>query len=134
MTSARSAVIYVTEIQMQVEGRGSGGTPLTLHRARWRLGFHVEGVVEKAKLDKFRNNNLALTKVRDELKERFDGIDPEVARALLAELESFAQVQPKPKGNHREVVAAGGIEPPTQGFSVLFLTVPNFSHKSISVQ
>jgi hypothetical protein len=45
----------------------------------------VDGAVEKAKLDEFRNNNLALTKERDELKQRFDGIDPEVARTLLSE-------------------------------------------------
>jgi len=45
----------------------------------------VEGAVEKGKLDEFRNNNLALTKERDELKHRFDGIDADEARALLAE-------------------------------------------------
>jgi len=45
----------------------------------------VEGAVEKAKLDEFRNNNLALARERDELKQRFDGIDPEQVRALLAE-------------------------------------------------
>jgi hypothetical protein len=45
----------------------------------------VDGAVEKAKLDEFRNSNLALTKERDELKQRFDGIDPEEARALLAD-------------------------------------------------
>jgi hypothetical protein len=45
----------------------------------------VEGAVEKAKLDEFRNNNLTLAKERDELKQRFDGIDPEQARTLLSE-------------------------------------------------
>ena len=45
----------------------------------------VEGAVEKGKLDEFRNNNVALTKERDDLKQRFDGIEPEEARALLAE-------------------------------------------------
>jgi hypothetical protein len=45
----------------------------------------VEGAVEKAKLDEFRNNNLALSKERDELKQRFDGIDPDEARALLGD-------------------------------------------------
>jgi hypothetical protein len=45
----------------------------------------VEGAVEKAKLDELRNNTAALTKERDELKQRFDGIDPEEARALLAD-------------------------------------------------
>lgn len=49
------------------------------------LVLDVDGAVEKSKLDEFRNNNLALTKERDELKQRFDGIDPEEARALLAD-------------------------------------------------
>jgi hypothetical protein len=45
----------------------------------------VEGAVDKAKLDEFRNNNLALAKERDELAKRFEGIDAEQARALIAE-------------------------------------------------
>ena len=45
----------------------------------------LEGAVEKAKLDEFRNSNAALSRERDELKQRFDGIDPEEARTLLAE-------------------------------------------------
>jgi hypothetical protein len=45
----------------------------------------VEGAVEKARLDEIRVNNAALSKERDELKQRFDGIDPEEARALFAE-------------------------------------------------
>lgn len=45
----------------------------------------VEGAVEKSKLDEFRNNNVALIKERDELKQRFDGIDADEARALVAE-------------------------------------------------
>lgn len=45
----------------------------------------VDGVVDKTKLDEFRNNNVALIKERDELKQRFDGIDPDQVRALLTE-------------------------------------------------
>ena len=51
----------------------------------------VEGAVEKAKLDEFRNNNLALSKERDELKQRFDGIEPEEARKLLAEKQKLEE-------------------------------------------
>ena len=51
----------------------------------------VEGAVEKAKLDEFRNNNLALSKERDELKQRFDGIDPDAARALLSEKQKLEE-------------------------------------------
>ena len=45
----------------------------------------VDGAVEKTKLDEFRNTNVSLLKERDDLKQRFDGIDPEQARAALAE-------------------------------------------------
>jgi len=38
----------------------------------------VEGAVEKAKLDEFRNSNVALLKERDELKQRLEGIDQAV--------------------------------------------------------
>ncbi len=56
----------------------------------------VEGAVEKAKLDEFRTTNVALLKERDELKQRFDGIDPDAVRALAAEkqkLEEAAQLK-----------------------------------------
>jgi hypothetical protein len=45
----------------------------------------AEGVVEKTKLDEFRNTNVALAKERDELKQRFEGIDPEEVRKLAEE-------------------------------------------------
>jgi hypothetical protein len=38
----------------------------------WHLD--VEGVVDKAKLEEFRATNVALMKERDELKQRFEGI------------------------------------------------------------
>src|ERR1041384_7419074 len=49
----------------------------------WHLD--VDGAVEKSKLDEFRNNNVALIKERDELKKRFEGIDPEEIRRLVEE-------------------------------------------------
>ena len=36
----------------------------------------AEGGAEKSKLDEFRNNNVALMKELDELKQRYEGIDP----------------------------------------------------------
>lgn len=45
----------------------------------------VDGAVDKAKLDEFRTTNVSLLKERDELKQRFEGIDPEQARAALAD-------------------------------------------------
>src|SRR6266481_4903726 len=46
------------------------------------LVLDAEGVVERSKLDEFRTNNLALLKQLDDLKRKFDGIDPEQARQL----------------------------------------------------
>jgi hypothetical protein len=54
----------------------------------------VDGAVEKSKLDEFRNTNVTLLKERDELKQRFEGIDPEEVRKLADEkrkLELLAQ-------------------------------------------
>ena len=45
----------------------------------------VDGAVEKSKLDEFRNTNVSLIKERDDLKKRYEGIDPEQARAALTE-------------------------------------------------
>ncbi len=45
----------------------------------------AEGVVEKAKLDEFRATNVSLLKERDELKQRFEGINPDEVRKLAAE-------------------------------------------------
>lgn len=45
----------------------------------------AEGVVEKAKLDEFRSTNVTLVKERDELKKRFEGIDPDEVRKLMEE-------------------------------------------------
>jgi len=44
----------------------------------------AEGAVEKAKLDEFRVNNVALIKQLDDLKKKFEGIDPEKVRELEA--------------------------------------------------
>lgn len=49
---------------------------------RWIL--QVEGAVPREKLDEFRDTNRALIKERDELKKRFEGIDPDEAREVLA--------------------------------------------------
>src|SRR4051812_18129611 len=64
----------------------------------------VEGAVEKVKLDEFRNNNVALTKERDELKQRFDGIDPEEARAVLADRAKLEQEKQLKAGEVDKVV------------------------------
>ncbi len=42
----------------------------------------AEGVADKAKLDEFRTNNVALLKQVDDLKRKYDGIDSDTARQL----------------------------------------------------
>lgn len=57
----------------------------------------VEGAVEKSKLDEFHNTNVTLLKERDDLKKRFEGIDPDQVRSLAEEkrkLEEAAQINP----------------------------------------
>lgn len=56
----------------------------------------VDGAVEKTKLDEFRTTNVSLLKERDELKKRFEGIDPDEVRKLADEkrqLEEAAQIK-----------------------------------------
>ena len=56
----------------------------------------AEGVVEKTRLEEFRANNTALLKERDELRQRFEGIDPEEVRRVAEEkrkLEEAAQLK-----------------------------------------
>ena len=60
----------------------------------WQLD--VDGAVEKTKLDEFRTTNVSLLKERDELKKRFEGIDPDEVRKLADEkrrLEEGAQLK-----------------------------------------
>src|SRR5690349_12442428 len=45
----------------------------------------ADGVVEKTKLDEFRATNVTLIKERDDLKKRFEGIDPDEVRKLAEE-------------------------------------------------
>ena len=49
----------------------------------------AEGVVDKSKLDEFRATNVALLKERDDLKKRFEGIDPDEVRRLAEEKEKL---------------------------------------------
>ena len=56
----------------------------------------VEGAVDKAKLDEFRTTNVALLKERDELQQRFAGIDPDEVRSLrTASLKAAEEAQLK---------------------------------------
>jgi hypothetical protein len=45
----------------------------------------AEGVVDKTRVDEFRTNNLALKKQLDDLAAKYEGIDPDAVKTLLAE-------------------------------------------------
>jgi hypothetical protein len=66
----------------------------TEREGAWLLD--VDGAADKAKLEEFRNSNVALVKERDELRQRFEGIDPNEVRKLADEkrkLEEAAQIK-----------------------------------------
>ena len=64
----------------------------------------VDGAVEKSKLDEFRTTNVSLLKERDELKQRFDGIDPEEVRTLLADRAKLEQEKQLKAGEVEKVI------------------------------
>jgi hypothetical protein len=66
----------------------------------------VEGAVEKSKLDEFRNTNVSLLKERDELKKRFEGIDPEQVRALAEEKRRLEEAALLLVAATREIIGA----------------------------
>ena len=66
----------------------------------------ADGVVEKAKLDEFRNTNVALLKERDDLKKRFEGIDPDEVRKLADEKRKLEEAQQLKTGEVDKVIEA----------------------------
>ena len=51
----------------------------------------AEGAVEKSKLDEFRTNNVTLQKQLAELTQRFEGIEPDQVKALMAEKQKIEE-------------------------------------------
>ena len=45
----------------------------------------AEGAVDKSRVDEFRTNNLALKKQLDDLAAKYEGIDPDAVKTLLAD-------------------------------------------------
>ena len=66
----------------------------------------VDGAVEKAKLDEFRSTNVALLKERDDLKKRFDGIDPEEFKRLQVERQRVEEGKLLKEGDVEKIVLA----------------------------
>lgn len=66
----------------------------------------AEGVVEKSKLDEFRNTNVTLLKERDDLKKRFEGIDPDEVRQLADDKRKLEEAQQVKAGEVEKVMDA----------------------------
>jgi hypothetical protein len=66
----------------------------------------VEGAVEKAKLEEFRASNIALTRERDELRQRFDGINPDEVRKLADEKRALEEAAQLKAGEFEKVLEA----------------------------
>jgi len=68
----------------------------------WTLD--VDGAADKAKLDEFRANNIALSNQLAEQKKRFEGIDPEQVRKLAEEKQRLEEAQQLKTGEVDKVV------------------------------
>ncbi len=68
----------------------------------WQLD--VDGVADKAKLDEFRTNNVALLKQVEDLKKRFEGIDPDEVRKLAEEKQRLEEERQLKAGEVDKVV------------------------------
>ncbi|MEI7733549.1 MAG: hypothetical protein WCO56_28525 [Verrucomicrobiota bacterium] len=66
----------------------------------------ADGAVEKTKLDEFRAHNVALAKERDELRQRFEGIDPDEVRRLADEKRKLEEAAQLKAGEAEKVVEA----------------------------
>ena len=70
----------------------------------------VEGAVDKARLDEFRNNNLTLQKELDSFREKYKGIDPEAIARLEAEKRKAEEARALKDGQIDQIVA-GRLKP-----------------------
>ncbi len=66
----------------------------------------VEGAVDKAKLDEFRTTNVSLLRERDDLKRRYEGIDPDEVRSLRTASTKAAEEALLKAGEVEKVVEA----------------------------
>ncbi len=68
----------------------------------WQLD--CDGVADKAKLDEFRTNNVALLKQVEDLRKRFEGIDPDEVRKLADEKQRLEEERQLKAGELDKVV------------------------------
>ena len=64
----------------------------------------VDGAVDRAKLEEFRTNNITLTNELKDLRQRFEGIDPDEVRKLADEKRKLEEAQQLKAGEVEKVV------------------------------
>jgi hypothetical protein len=82
----------------------------------------ADGAAERSKLDEFRSSNVALMKERDELKQRFEGIDPEEVRKLALEKQRLEDEQ-RVKAGEFDKVLDGRLKAAKQDWDKQFAVV-----------
>jgi hypothetical protein len=64
----------------------------------------IEGAADAAKLNEFRDNNIALAKERDTLKATWDGLNPDDVKALIAKKAEIEAQKSKDKGEIEQLI------------------------------
>src|SRR5258705_401183 len=64
----------------------------------------VDGAIDKSRLEELRTSNVALAKERDDLRQRFDGIDPAEVRKLADEKRKLEEAQQLKAGEVDKVI------------------------------
>ena len=91
------------KFKFKSERNPGGGVALYVERdGAWHAGRGW--AAEKAKLDEFRANNIALSNQLAEQKKRFEGIDPEQVRKLAEEKQRLEEAQQIKGGEVDKVV------------------------------
>src|SRR3954464_9990449 len=68
------------------------------------LVLDVDGAIDRTKLDEFQKEKVSLLTQLDEVKKRFEGIDPEAVRALEAEKQKLEEQQALKAGEVERVI------------------------------
>jgi hypothetical protein len=66
--------------------------------------LNVDGAIDQTKVDDFRSENQSLLQQLDEVKKRFEGIDPDAVRALEAEKQKLQEQQALKAGEVEQVI------------------------------
>ena len=93
-------------IKFKVKDRAELPAELATHYVErdgaWQLD--VEGAVDRAKLEEFRTNNIALLKERDDLRQKYADIQPEEVQTLREEKRRLEEAQQIKAGEFEKVL------------------------------